>query len=286
MLTSVGRVNPATHEHDPTGRQLVRVVPFGIPAPPPPAHRPGPLRAQLPIEPDDLLVLWGGGIYEWLDPILLVEAVAGLRDRPVKAFFMGMHHPTPAVPLMPIVQRTVDRAVELGVKDRSVFFGDGWVEYSERAAYLQDADVGVSLHRDHIESAFAFRTRILDYVWAALPIVCSDGDVFAETVRHRDLGEVVAVGDAAGLRAALERLADPERRAVCAANLRAKADELRWDTVTEPVLELCRSPARAPDLGREYRRLRWRVQRDDRLHTVVRGITDAPRRARRDARES
>jgi hypothetical protein len=43
--------------------------------------------------------------------------------------------------------------------------------------------VGVSTHRDHLETRLSFRTRMLDYIWAGLPIVCTDGDHFASLVR-------------------------------------------------------------------------------------------------------
>jgi hypothetical protein len=269
MLTAAGRVNPATYGPDPTLRGLVRVVPFGLPAPPPPIPRPGPLRARLGLTDEDLVVLWGGGIYEWLDPLSLIEAMAGLGTDRVKAFFIGTAHPTPEVPAMPIAARARTCAQELGVLDRTVFFGDGWVPYEERAGYLLDADVGVSLHRDHVETTFAFRTRILDYIWAGLPVLCSDGDAFAELVRERQIGEVVPIGDVAAIRDALLRLVETPYRERLRQPLSDVATELRWDTVSTPVMEFCRSPARAPDLLRPYRRLRRRVEIGERVHGLL-----------------
>ena len=54
-----------------------------------------------------------------------------------------------------------------------------WVPYDERADFLLDADLGVSTHLEHIETAYSFRTRVLDYWWAGLPVVATDGDTFA-----------------------------------------------------------------------------------------------------------
>ncbi len=45
------------------------------------------------------------------------------------------------------------------------------------------------------ETRYAFRTRMLDYLWARLPIICSDGDFFADLVRQHGLGWVVAPED-------------------------------------------------------------------------------------------
>jgi glycosyltransferase involved in cell wall biosynthesis len=269
MLTAAGRINPSTYGADPTLRDLVRIVPFGLPAPPPPIHRPGPLRKRLGLAADDLVVLWGGGIYEWLDPLSLIEALAGIGTDRIKAFFIGTAHPTPEVPAMPIAAQAHARARELGVLDRTVFFGDGWIPYDERAGYLLDADVGVSLHRDHIETTFAFRTRMLDYIWAGLPILCSDGDAFADLVRKRQIGEVVPIGDVPAIRSALLRLMEAPYRDRLHRPLRDVATELRWDTVVAPVMEFCRSPARAPDQLAPYRKLRRRVEIGERVHGLL-----------------
>ncbi len=56
-----------------------------------------------------------------------------------------------------------------GALGTSVFFNPDWVAYEDRGDYLLEADAGVSTHFAHIETEFAFRTRILDYLWAGLP---------------------------------------------------------------------------------------------------------------------
>ena len=63
-----------------------------------------------------------------------------------------------------------------------MIFND-WVPYDERALYLMEADLGVSTHHAHLETRYAFRTRMLDYLWARLPIVCTEGDHFGDLVR-------------------------------------------------------------------------------------------------------
>ena len=64
---------------------------------------------------------------------------------------------------------------ELGLTDRHVFFNEGWVPYDTRQNFLLDADVGVSTHFDHVEAEFSYRTRVLDYLWAGLPVVMTRG---------------------------------------------------------------------------------------------------------------
>ena len=67
------------------------------------------------------------------------------------------------------------RATSSGL-DKSVIFGD-WAPYDLREAYLLEADVALTAARDLAETRLSFRTRVLDYLWAGLPVVATDGDV-------------------------------------------------------------------------------------------------------------
>lgn len=248
MLVALGRVNPQTVADDPTLGHLVTVVPFGVPDEPPrPAQTP-PLRSPAgPFGHDDLILLWGGGIYDWLDPVTLVRALAEVDDEGVGAYFLATGHPTPDVGPMAMVDRARSTARELGLLGTRVHFGPEWVPYRERAALFLDADVGVSLHRDHIEALYAFRTRVLDYIWCGLPILCTEGDTLADEVRARGLGEVVPPDDPAALAEAIRRLADDDRRARARQALRSVEPELRWSSVAEPIVRYCRAPRVAAD---------------------------------------
>ncbi len=247
-LSALGRVNPRLVAADPALDGFLRVVPYGTDLAPFSAERPGALRSTGAVADDAFVLLWGGGVYEWLDPLLLVEAIAAIDDHRVVAHFMGVRHPSPDVPAMPIVDRVVRRADELGLLGSRVLLADGWTPHADRAALLADADVGVSLHRHHVETTFAYRTRILDYLWAGRPVLCSAGDELSELVAREDLGEVVAPGDLDGLVAAIGRLRDPDRRADCAQRARVAGAARGWDSVALPLVEYCSDPWQAPDL--------------------------------------
>lgn len=247
ILLALGRINPDTYASDPTLASMLAVVPFGLPAEPPEAPDPGPLRGPDGVAgPDDVVLLWAGGIYDWLDPLTLIDAVARLDDRH-KAVFLGVTHPTPAVGAMPMAARARRRSDELGLTDRRVFFNDGWVPYDQRAGWLLDADIGVSLHGDHLETAYAFRTRMLDYLWTALPILCTDGDALADLVRAEGLGAVVPPGDPDAVAEAVRVMDDPARRADHRAALADEAGRRTWPEVAAPLLRWCERPRRAAD---------------------------------------
>jgi len=251
QLAALSRINPATYDQDDTLRSLLDVVPFGI-EDQPPVQRSHGIKGAVPgIAPDDKVILWGGGIYNWFDPITLITAVHRLSARhpDLRLFFLGVKHPNPNVPEMSVANRARELAIELGMLDRTVFFNEGWVPYDQRADFLLDADLGVSTHFEHLETAFSFRTRILDYIWASLPIVASDGDSFASIIRDNELGRVVPTEDIDALADALaEVLYDDDVSARMRANVAAYAQRMTWSQVLKPFVDYCAQPWRAPDL--------------------------------------
>jgi hypothetical protein len=250
-LAAVGRINPATYDADETLGGLVAVVPFGV-SDTPPRHTRPVLKGVVPgIGADDKVILWGGGIYNWLDPPTLLRAVDKLRGRlpDVRLYFLGLKHPNPFVPEMRMAAATRELADELGLTGTHVFFNEGWVAYEDRQNYLLEADLGVSTHLHHVETEFSFRTRILDYLWAGLPVAATGGDSLADLIERHGVGIAVAAQDVDELERALyELLADPERNAACRAAAASLADEFRWSKVLAPLVEFCRAPRRAPDL--------------------------------------
>lgn len=251
QMAALGRINPLTYDEDETMASLIGVVPFGLPAEPPVAGRPA-IRGVVPgIDEGDDVILWGGGVYNWFDPLTLIQAVDRLRRRRprVRLYFMGMKHPNPSVPKMRVETATREMAATLGLTGSHVFFNEGWVEYDDRHNHLLEADIGVSTHLDHVETAFSARTRILDYVWAGLPVVATEGDGFAELIERESLGITVPPGNVAALEEALFRLLeDSEHASLCRKNLTAVRVRFTWPRVLEPLVTFCRAPRRAPDL--------------------------------------
>jgi GT2 family glycosyltransferase/glycosyltransferase involved in cell wall biosynthesis len=251
QLAALGRINTANYDRDPDLTGLIDVVPFGLESVPP-RHERDVLKGVLPgIGADDKLLLWSGGLYNWFDPQTLIRAVSALSERRdgVRLFFQGTKHPHPGVPEMAIVSECRTLAADLGALDRSVFFNASWVDYADRQNYLLEADAGVSTHHAHIETTFSFRTRILDYLWAELPMVVTEGDHFAELVAQNGLGIVVPSGDVDALTDALEKvLFDEAFASECAANIRRVRELYKWDKVLEPLVDFVREPRHARDL--------------------------------------
>lgn len=257
QLAVSGRVNPATYDADPSLDGLLGVVPFGVPAPPPDTTARG-LRTALPVLGDDDVLWWGGGMYNWFDPALVVRAVARLRDaspgRRVHLVLAGARHPHPESSsgrAEAAARRTAD---ELGLTGTLVHFLDSWVPYDDRAGYLLDATLGVCAAPDHVETRFSFRTRLLDHLWCGLPTVTTAGDELGARIAQAGAGWVVD-GDDTAFAATLARVLD-DRPGLTRAreHARALARELRWDVVSEPLLQYCSKPSDAADLTGRRRR--------------------------------
>jgi GT2 family glycosyltransferase len=250
QLAAVGRINPDTYAADENLQDLISIAPFGMDSTPP-QHTRKAIRGIVPgIGDDDKVVIWGGGIYNWFDTPTLVRAIGKLAERRpnVRLFFLGVAHPNPDVPEMAIVSKTREISEQLGLTGKNVFFNENWVALDDRQNYLLEADAGVSTHFDHIETTFSFRTRILDYMWANLPIVTTRGDSFGDLVAAEGLGVAVTERDVDGLADALESmLFDEDAIAAAKANVARVAQDFTWEKALAPLVAFCHDPHVAPD---------------------------------------
>ena len=250
QLAAVGRINPDNYMDDENLAKLITVVPFGM-ASEDPRHERSSIRGVVPgIRHDDKVIIWGGGMYNWFDTLTLVRAIGLLAERhdDVRLFFLGVKHPNPDVPEMAIVGKTRELASRLGLLDKNVFFNEQWVDLDDRQSYLTEADVGVSTHFDHIETTLSFRTRILDYMWARLPIVTTRGDSFGDLVAAEGMGRSVPERDPEALADALESmLYDGAARKTAIAAVDRIRSEFTWEQVLRPLVAFCRDPRPAPD---------------------------------------
>lgn len=258
MLVALALLPSEVYERDPSVRSLVGVVPFGVPAKPLAPNGPA-MRGVVPgIGAQDRILLWHGTVTDWNDPVTAIEAVyrLGKRRSDLRLVFMGVDHPDYAFgPNAGKLREAIARARELGVEGRSVFFLPGWVPYDAIDSYLAEADAGICLGYETVESRFAFRTRYVDAFRARLPLVCTRGDVLAERVERDPLGVAVPERDVEAVMAAIERvLDDADFVAECRRNLAAIAEELSWDRVIAPLAEFCaRGRTNAAPLGKRRR---------------------------------
>lgn len=261
MLASRGRLDKVAHEHDPHLRKLIDVVPFGCPTMPPVSGPEPILRGgQFPgIDTASKVILWGGGTWDWFDPLGVLDAfIRVLIVVPeARLFFMGLELEGRGVPEMATTKALKARARALGlVATGHVHFGP-WVPYDDRGAFLLEADVGVVAAKAMAESRLAWRTRMLDHFWAGLPTISTAGDVLTDIVHDAGAGLRVAPNDVQAMTSALTiMLTDDAFRTSCRAASLGLADRYRWSDVVAPLAGLAADPGS------------WRAARADRGRLV------------------
>ena len=252
-LEAGGRINPDTHTADHSFRNLIDVVPYGVPNFPPPESQQVVKGVWEGIGTDDTLILWGGGLWSWLDPMTAIRAVAHLTETHpnIRLIFPGTLHPNPRMDGTPTWNKECFAlARELGVFDKNVFFGD-WLPYEQWPALLVECDVALSLHFETLETHLAFRSRMLEYIWASLPVVANDGDATGDLVTKYGLGRLVESQNVDAVAQAIADLID--ENPVTREDGFAKArHDLSWERAVEPLIRFVCNPQRAADRPDSY----------------------------------
>ena len=261
-------IHPAAYGADPSFRSFIEQVSFGIPSEPPLRIAGAGARARFRgIGEDAQILLWNGGIWNWLDPSTAVAATVKAAERcpRVRLVFMFAHGG--GGPEQREARAARDLARRLGALDRLVFFNESAISYRDRGTWLMDADCVISTHFDHLESNFAFRTRLLDCFWAGVPAVCTGGDELSEVIESCGGGVTVPYGDvgavADGIVEVLGRGRDAYRDRLLAAG-----GDLVWTTVVEPLRRIVQLPGPPRALGDPWARRMSRPVERGRAATI------------------
>ncbi len=252
---ALGRIDNAMYKFDPSMRKLIDVVPFGLQEKP--IERTGDGKAirhgRYGIGDDEKILIWGGGIWDWFDPLTVIRAVEKVKDRlpMLRLYFMGWKSPNPKVEVMGMAHRARQLAVETGLIDKFVFFEEDWIPYEERVNYLLDADIAVSAHFDLPETRYSFRTRMLDYLWAGLPVLSTGGDPLSDEIEREGAGMAMPYEDPDAWAEALVKLCNEDglrkRLSDGALNL---SEKYRWSRTSYALVNYCREPYHLPGFQR------------------------------------
>jgi glycosyltransferase involved in cell wall biosynthesis len=223
-LLAAGRVNPLAFEMDPTLASLIAIAPFGVP--------PARGQARVPVLHSDVLF---GGIYDWYDPILAIEAVKLARASVPAMTLTFTTHPNPELTPQGKLAAAMRHAKTLDF----VRF-EPWQAYEQRGAFYDRFAAALLTFPQSIETDLSMRTRVYDYLWGGLPIVTSSAPGTDELLTRYGAGLIVdAESPQAFAHALLSALDD--RDALCAGAARF-VDEHQWTRVLQPLVEFVRAP--------------------------------------------
>ena len=225
VMLAVGRLNPIVFETDPRLESLMAIAPFGVP----------PFRERT--APDESRVLFGG-IYDWYDPILAIDAIAMTRESVADISLTFNMHPNPS--LTP--QGKTAEAMDYVAKHRldSLIRFEPWFEYERRAEFFDRFTIALLTFPQSLETELSMRTRIYDYLWGGLPIVSSPAPGTNEILERYDC---VIVVDSQSPRV----IADAVVRAISEqATMRSATEsfvrEHQWSDALRPLRDFCRQP--------------------------------------------
>jgi glycosyltransferase involved in cell wall biosynthesis len=238
-LFSAGRIDANNFSEDPTLKSLLAVVPFGVPGEPSRGDRAAG-RLAVGAAADPPLVLFGG-IYDWYEPDLLLDAWPRIASAVPGAQLLFFANPNPETTPQRAFARAGARARKLDPEGRSILFS-AWLPYAARADLYAASDLTVSIASPGLESDLAYRTRLLDAAWGGVPSVAVAGGPLAAELEAAGAARRVPRDAEALAVAVIDMLSEAPRRAAASAAARAFAVSRSWKSVAAPLVAWCRSP--------------------------------------------
>ena len=205
-------------------------IPFGIDGKPPAEER-------APLDDSRPWLIWGGGTWEWLDPLTAIQAVRKLNaaGTECRLLFMGGERPNKnvrGVGQATGLQQAISEAGDAVVRNTE------WLPYGERGKWLRAGRMAVMLHHQTLEAEFSIRTRLFDAIWAGLPVIASEGGFAADLVKEEECGVVVKAGDVDSVASGMERiLRDDVFHSGAVSNLERLRPRYQWSNVVRPLVE-------------------------------------------------
>jgi len=238
VMLAAGRLNPLSFD---SVDALIRLAPFGV------------QQRKAGFQPahagHDLLF---GGIYDWYDPILAIDAVAIARRTMPDLTLTFTTHPNPELTPQGKAADAIEHVRQRSYRDFIRF--EPWIAYDKRAAFFDRFALALLTFGQSIETDLSMRTRVFDYLWGGLPVITSSAPGTDEILTRYQAGSVWAPPSAGAVPAeagtqieALARtivslLSDEQRLISMREGAARFAAEHQWPNVLEPLREFCRNP--------------------------------------------
>ena len=243
-LGAVGRLTAET-----CGYEFVSVIPCAFVPPeetPPRTNGRAGRVARGRLVPDDaFVVLWSGGFNVWSDVATVVQGAEAAMRRNERIHLLSTGGAIPGVDAGTYARF---EALVARSRHRERFHLEGWVRAERIASYVAEADVGVVAERPTYDGMLGSKNRIVQWMGAGLPAVCSRVGELGDLLAERQLGLTFPAGHAEAL---AERLlwaaenADDLRGMAARAGEHARA-ELGFEATTRPLAAWAADPRPAP----------------------------------------
>jgi glycosyltransferase involved in cell wall biosynthesis len=249
-LGAIGRLTAET-----CGFDFTAVIPCALVPPEemPPSGCAGDRVVRGRLVPEDaFVVLWSGGFNVWSDVATVVRGLEAAMGRDPRIHFVATGG---AIPGLDAETHTRFQALVARSPHRGRFHLEGWVPAAGVTRYLAEADVGVLAERRTYDGMLGSKNRILQWMGAGLPVVCSRVGELGDLLAERQLGLTFPAGDAAALAAHLLWAAEnaDDLRGLAARAREYTRAELGFEATTRPLAAWAADPRPAPDAGSRAR---------------------------------
>ena len=244
VMAQVGRINPITYGDE----DLIQIVPYGI-------YREKAVAKHDPVSKlvknkKAFKLLWFGGIYPWFDLTNLLEAVKNAnKTTPIELIMVGVKNPFNQHPDFIKRYEEVMDYIKNNNMDEIVHITD-WVKFEDRAEWYLGSDAVVLINNIGVENTLAWRTRLVDYVWADLPIVTNGGDPMSDILEANNAVYILPDLDAKTIEKEIIKISkDKETLKQVSTNLSKVRRLFYWDKVTENLSKLISKGYKPADAG-------------------------------------
>ncbi len=229
MMTAEQRINPDIFAHDCTLKSLLSVVPFGVPPP-----------RQISDRTPSTDILFGG-IYDWYDPFLALEAVKLVRREIPGVTITFNVHPNETTTPQQVTDALRKKASVEGL-DSLVRF-EPWVPYESRASFYDRFALSLLTFQPSLETDLAMRTRLFDFLWGGLPVITSSAQGTDRIIERYRSGAVCITNTPIDFAALLlAALRDPQQLAEMRKGAQVFTLDHQWSAMAAPLIEFCRTP--------------------------------------------
>ncbi len=244
VMAQVGRINPITYGDE----DLIQIVPYGI-------YREKAVAKHDPVSKlvknkKAFKLLWFGGIYPWFDLTNLLEAVKNAnKTTPIELIMVGVKNPFNQHPDFIKRYEEVMDYIKNNNMDEIVHITD-WVKFEDRAEWYLGSDAVVLINNIGMENTLAWRTRLVDYVWADLPIVTNGGDPMSDILEANNAVYILPDLAAKTIEKEIIKISkDKETLKQVSTNLSKVRRLFYWDKVTENLSKLIFKGYKPADAG-------------------------------------
>lgn len=233
VLGALGIINPRSYRED-----RLLIVPFGIHDQPAVAKT-NPYK-KLGISDNQFIVLWFGGLYPWFRAEEFIQAIKNFADSDeVKFVIVGGKNPFNTLPdFLKQYEKVYDFALSNKLLGKTVYLVD-WVNFEDRINWYKHADVVISLNQPGEENIFAWRTRVMDYVWGELPIITNGGDPLSEYLISKNAALRITDLSSSAITKIIKSLTnEPKILKELNSNILKIKPEFVWQKIIQPVKQV------------------------------------------------